>query len=76
MGSPNDFNERSPLWMKRVKRFPRWRLFRNILLITLVLGLAVGFIVSAIKSGESVSSYFCIASVSVLLIKSYVVFDD
>jgi hypothetical protein len=76
MGGPHDFNERSPLWMKQVKKLPRWRLFRNILLVALVLGLAVGFIVAAVKSGKSVSSYFCIASVSLLLIKNYVVFDE
>jgi hypothetical protein len=76
MGDPHDFNERSPLWVKQVKRLHRWRLFRNILLVALVLGLAVGFIIAAVKSGESVSSYFCIASVSLLLIKSYVVFDE
>jgi hypothetical protein len=76
MGGPHDFNERSPLWVKQVKRLPRWRLFRNILLVTLVLGLAVGFIIAAVRSGESVSSYFCIASGSLLLKKSYVVFDE
>jgi hypothetical protein len=76
MGGPHDFNERSPLWMKQVKKLPRWRIFRSVLLVTLVLGLAIGFIVAAVKSGEPVSSYFCIASVSLLLIKNYVALDE
>lgn len=76
MGGRHDFNERSPLWVKQVKKLPHWRIFRNVLLVALVLGLAVGFIVAAAKSGESVSSYFCIASVSLLLIKNYVALDE
>jgi len=76
MGGPHDFNERYPLWMKQVKKGSRWRICRNVLLVTLVLGLAVGFIVAAVKSGESVSSYFCIASVSLLLIRNYVALDE
>lgn len=76
MRGPHDFNERSLLWMKQVKRPRRWTLFKNILLVALVLGLAVGFIIATVKSGESVSSYICIASVSMLLIKNYVVFDE
>jgi hypothetical protein len=62
MGRPNDFNERSPLWMKQVKRLPPWRLLlKNILLVALVLILAVGFIIAAVQSSTSVSSYFRIA---------------
>jgi hypothetical protein len=76
MGGPHDFNERYPLWVKQAKKMSRWRIFRNVLLVALVLGLAVGFIITAVKSGESVSSYFCIASVSLLLIKNYVALDE
>jgi hypothetical protein len=76
MGGPDDFNERSPLWMRQAKKLPRWTAVRNILLVSLVLGLALGFIITAVKTGGSVSTYFCIASVSLLLIKKYMGFDE
>lgn len=67
MGRPNDFNERSPLWMKQVKKLPPWRiLLRNILLVALVIVLAACFIALAASSATPVSSYFCVACVLLL----------
>jgi hypothetical protein len=61
MGRPNDFNERSPLWVRQVKKLPPWRLLlKNILLIALVLFLAVGILIAAFQSSAFVSLCFCI----------------
>jgi len=76
MGRPMDFDEREPLWPKPlIVSPPAWAKLRNLLIILLVLGLGIGFIVTAVKSGESVSTYFCIASVTALLVKNYVSFE-
>jgi hypothetical protein len=76
MSQPVAFNERFPLWLKKFRKVPRRQQCRNLLLTALVLSLAVGFLTAAVKSIENVSSYFCTALVSLLLIKNYVVFDD
>lgn len=76
MGDPEGVTERTPLWRKKVRQISPWRRFiTNCLLAALILAIASGFIVAAVKSGESVSSCFVIGSVSLLLIKSYVTYD-
>lgn len=55
MGQPNEYNERTPLWMRRTRRLPEWLSLKRSILVILVLGLAMGFIAIAAKSGKSVS---------------------
>jgi hypothetical protein len=66
MGGPASLSDRHPVWMTRVKKYRTWDFVRNALLILLVLGIGAGFLITAMRAGQSVSSFFCIASVTVL----------
>jgi len=56
MCRPDDYDRRTPLWTRRVRKIP-WRYyFRNTLLIALVLSIAIGLIVAATRSSKFVSS--------------------
>lgn len=76
MGEPVDFNDRLPLWMTQIKKYRTRDFLKNALLVLLVLSIGTGFLITAVKSGQSVSSLFCIASVTLLLIKNYTFFDE
>lgn len=58
MGQPSEHDERTPLWTTKTRRLPEWLSLRRSLLIFLIVGLAVGFIAIAVKSGRSVSPIF------------------
>jgi hypothetical protein len=66
MSQPGAFNGQSPLGLKQFRNVSRLQQCKKLLLIVLVLSLAVGILIIAVKPSENVSSYFlhCISELA------------